>query len=76
MNTQFQTSDRTGKFVLALQKLSEAQDAVLDAMSESYGEHDGELMTERLGFDDINNSVLQCMRVAILENLNDNPTTI
>ena len=33
-------------------------------------------MTEKLGFDGINDEVLRCMRVVILENLRNNPTTI
>lgn len=76
MRTNFTTTERTNKFVLAIQKLSEAEDAVLDAMVGTYGEHDGELMTEGLGFDDINRQILSSMRVVILENLRDNPTTI
>lgn len=76
MNTQFKTTDRTNRFVVAIQKLNEAENAVLDAMTETYGDEQGTSMTEKLGFDGINDEVLRCMRVVILENLNDNPTTI
>ena len=76
MNTQFKTTDRTNRFVGAIQKLDEAENAVLDAMTETYGDEQGTSMTEKLGFDGINDEVLRCMRVVILENLNDNPTTI
>ena len=76
MNTQFKTTDRTNRFVVSIQKLNEAENAVLDAMSESYGENQGFEMTQKLGFDNLNDEVLRCMRVVILENLNDNPTTI
>lgn len=76
MNTQFQTTDRTNRFVVAIQKLDEAENAVLDAMTETYGEEQGTSMTEKLGFDNINDEILRCMRVVILENLRDNPTTI
>lgn len=76
MNAQFKTTDRTNRFVVAIQKLSEAEDAVLDAMTETYGDEQGTSMTEKLGFNGINDEVLRCMRVVILENLRDNPTTI
>lgn len=76
MNAQFTTTDRTNRFVVALKKLDEAENACLSALSETYGEKDGELMTEQLCFDDINRQILSYMRVVILENLNDNPTTI
>ena len=76
MNTQFKTTDRTNRFVVSIQKLNEAENAVLDAMTETYGDEQGTSMTEKLGFDGINDEVLRCMRVVILENLNDNPTTI
>ena len=45
-------------------------------MSESYGENQGFEMTQKLGFDNLNDEVLRCMRIAILENLRDTPTTI
>lgn len=76
MNTQFQTTDRTNRFVVAIQKLNEAENAVLNAMTETYGDEQGTSMTEKLDFDRINDEVLRCMRVVILENLNENPTTI
>lgn len=76
MNTQFQTTDRTNRFVVALKKLEEAESAVLDAMSETYGEKQGTQITQNLPFEEINDEVLRCMRVVILENLYDNPTTI
>ena len=37
MNTQFHTTDRTNQFVIAIQKLSEAEDAVLNAMEQGKG---------------------------------------
>ena len=76
METQFKTTDRTNRFVVAIQKLNEAEDAVLDAMRGTYGEEQGFEMTQNLGFDKMNDEVLRCMRVVILENLNENPTTI
>ena len=76
METQFKTTDRTNRFVVAIQKLNEAENAVLDAMTETYGDEQGTSMTEKLGFDGINDEVLRCMRVVILENLRNNPTTI
>ena len=76
MNTTFTTSERTEKFIVALQKIEEAESAVLDAMSESYGEEQGFEMTGKLGFDNLNDEVLRCMRIAILGNLRDTPTTI
>lgn len=69
MKTQFTTTDRTNKFVVAIQKLSEAADAVLDAMSETYGDEQGFSMTQKLGFEGINDEVLRCLRVVVLENL-------
>jgi len=76
MNTQFTTTDRTNHFVVAIQKLSEAEDAVLNAMSETYGEEQGFKMTQDLGFGKMNDEVLRCLRVVMLENLKDNPSTI
>ena len=76
MKTQFTTTDRTNRFVVAIQKLSEAEDAVLDALRGTYGEEQGFDMTQKLGFDGINDEVLRCMRVVVLENLRDNPSTI
>lgn len=76
MNATFQTTERTGKFVLALSKIQEAETAVLEAMTETYGEKQGTRMTETLPFEDINDEVLKCMRIVILENLNENPLTI
>ena len=76
MKTTFETTDRTNRFLVAIQKLDEAENAVLDAMTETYGDEQGTSMTEKLGFDGINDEVLRCMRVVILENLNENPTTI
>ena len=76
MKTQFTTTDRTNKFVVAIQKLSEAEDAVLDALSETYGDEQGFEMTQNLGFDKMNDGVLRCMRVVVLENLRENPSTI
>lgn len=76
MRTQFHTTDRTNQFVVAIQKLSEAENAVLTAMSETYGEDRGFKMTQELGFDKMNDEVLRCLRVVMLENLRDNPTTI
>ena len=76
MNTTFKTTQRTNKFVVALKKMEEAETAVLDAMTETYGEQQGNLMMDALDFDDINRQILASMRVVILENLNENPTTI
>lgn len=76
MRTNFTTTERTNKFVLAIQKMEEAEDAVLDAMVGTYGEHDGEVMMDNLGFDDINRQILASMRVVMLENLREDPTTI
>ena len=76
MNSNIILTDRTNKFVVAIQKLSEAEDAVLDAMTETYGDEQGTSMTEKLSFDSINDEVLRCMRVVILENLRENPTTL
>ena len=76
MNTTFKTTQRTNKFVVALKKMEEAETAVLDAMTETYGEQQGNLMMDELDFDDINRQILASMRVVILENLNENPTTI
>ena len=76
MNTQIQLTDRTNKFVVAIQKLNEAEDAVLDAMTETYGDEQGTSMTEKLDFSRINDEVLRCMRVVILENLRDNPSSL
>ena len=76
MNTTFKTTQRTNKFVVALKKMEEAETADLDAMTETYGEQQGNLMMDALDFDDINRQILASMRVVILENLNENPTTI
>lgn len=76
MNATFTTTERTNKFIVALKKMEEAESAVLDAMQMTYGEKQGTLMTESLDFPDINSQILASMRVVILENLNDNPTTI
>lgn len=77
MKTQFTTTDRTNRFVVAIQKLSEAEDAVLDALTGTYGEEQGEQMTRDLfPFDEMNDEVLRCMRVVVLENLRENPSTI
>ena len=38
MKTTFETTDRTNRFLVAIQKLDEAENAVLDAMTETYGE--------------------------------------
>lgn len=76
MEKSFKTTDRTNYFIVALEKIEEAESAVLNAMCETYGDEDGERMTSELGFDKINDEVLRCMRVVILENLRDNPETI
>ena len=76
MNTQFHTTDRTNQFVIAIQKLSEAEDAVLNAMSGTYGEEQGFKMTQDLGFDKMNDEVLRCLRVVMLENMRSDPSTI
>ena len=76
MNSNITLTDRTNKFVVAIQKLSEAEDAVLDALTETYGDEQGTSMTEKLPFGQMNDEVLRCMRVVILENLRENPTTL
>ena len=67
---------RTESFVQALKALQEAESAVLTALTETYGDEQGTRMTNDLPFEEINEQVLGCMRVVILENLNDNPMTI
>lgn len=76
MNKGFNTTDRTNQFVVAIQKLSEAENAVLTAMSGTYGEEQGFKMTQELGFERMNDEVLRCLRVVMLENLRENPSTI
>ena len=67
---------RTESFVKALKALEEAEDAVITALTETYGDEQGNRMTRDLPFDEINEQLLTCMRVVILENLNENPLTI
>lgn len=71
-----QITPRTESFVKALKALQEAEDEVLNALTETYGEDQGTRMTQDLPFEEINERLLGCMRVVILENLNDNPMTI
>lgn len=73
MTTNYTASERTNKFVVALKMMEEAESAVLDAMSETYGETQGDQMTHELPFGAINDEILRCMRCVILEDLYQAP---
>lgn len=75
-NTQVILSDRTRLFIDALNAISDAEDKLIEAMTETYGEEQGDSMVRSLPFDEIRNRISQCMAIVICENQRDDKNLI
>lgn len=74
--TQVSLDIRTQSFLTALRAMEEAEDKVLSAFTDTYGEDMGFDFTQKLPFDVINAKILECMRIVILENQRENPSLV
>lgn len=64
---QVNLTNKTGLFIKALKQLNEAEETLLTAMSEMYGEEQGTKMTFDLPFEDIRKEVSFYMYLSIME---------
>ena len=73
---QVNLSEKTGLFIKALKQLNEAEETLLTAMSQMYGEEQGTKMTFDLPFEDIRKEVSFYLYLSIMEAQEDNENLI
>lgn len=73
---QVSLSEKTGLFINALKQLNEAEETLLTAMSQMYGEEQGTKMTFDLPFEDIRKEVSFYLYLSIMEAQEDNENLI
>lgn len=73
---QVNLTNKTGLFIKALKELNEAEETLLTAMSEMYGEEQGTKMTFDLPFEDIRKEVSFYMYLSIMEAQEDDENLI
>lgn len=73
---QVSLSEKTGLFINALKQLNEAEETLLTAMSQMYGEEQGTKMTFALPFEDIRKEVSFYLYLSIMEAQEDNENLI
>jgi len=73
---QVSLSEKTGLFIKALKQFNEAEETLLTAMSQMYGEEQGTKMTFDLPFEDIRKEVSFYLYLSIMEAQEDNENLI
>lgn len=66
---QYEVTPRTGKFIAAIEALSNAEQAVFDAMADMYGEDNS--LFETIPFDAVKKAVAEYLYLGIAENMQD-----